>query len=219
MSDINVLVNRIEGAFTAVKEKAREQQQGLLQEHLQRRERLKEYEKAREQIVAIAKPRLEALAKRAGERVSITPYVSETCRSAIFDFRTKRAHITLTVGVAPDQLVQNAIVEFDLRIVPVLWDFNRHEEFRTPISAVDGDGLARWLDDRIVGFVELFIQIHRDELYEKAEYVEDPVAKVKFPRFAAGETLEQDGQTYFFIDGTTKAEFIESKNPAAKSSA
>ena len=217
MSDINVLVNRIEDAFTAVKEKAREQQQELLQDHLQRRERLKEYEKARDEIVAIARPRLEALAKRAGNRISVTPCVSETSRSAIFESRSSRAHITLTVGVAPDQLVQNAIVDFDLRIVPVLWNFQRHDEFRTPISAVDGDALAKWLDDRIVGFVELFIQIHRDELFEKAEYVEDPVTKVKFPRFAAGETLEHDGQTFFFIDGSTKAEFIKSKNLATTS--
>jgi YHS domain-containing protein len=188
-----------------------------LQEHLKRQERLKDYDKAREKIVAIAKPRLEALAKRAGERATITPCVSETCRSAIFEFRSKRAYITLTVGVAPDRLVNNAIVDFDLRIVPVLWDFKRHEEFTAPVSAVDGDAFAKWLDDRIVGFVELFIQIHRDELFEKAEYVEDPVAKVQFPRFAAGEILDHDGQTYYFIDGTTKAEFIKSKKLAVQS--
>ena len=37
--------------------------------------------------------------------------------------------------------------------------------------------------------------------------VEDPVAKVSFPKFAAGATLEHGGKTHFFIDDKTKAEF------------
>ena len=82
------------------------------------------------------------------------------------------------------------------------------------MASPDTAALAKWLDDRIVGFVELYIQIHEGELYDKAEYVEDPVAKVKFPKFAAGATLEQGGQTYFFIDETTKAQFAKQKGTA-----
>ena len=85
----------------------------------------------------------------------------------------------------------------------------------TPITAPDLTGLAKWLDDRIIGFVELYIQIHEEELYEKAEFVEDPIAKVQFPKFAAGATLDHAGQTYFFIDDTTKAEFARQKGITA----
>jgi YHS domain-containing protein len=95
--------------------------------------------------------------------------------------------------------------------VPILWKFDTHSEFRTPISKVDTAGLTKWLDDRILAFVELYIQIHETEIYEKSEMVEDPVAKVKFPKFAAGATLEKDGQTYYFIDEKSKAEFGKKK--------
>src|SRR5262249_12875313 len=144
---------------------------------------LRDYEKVQAKIVEIAKPRLEALAKRAGERVSVTPSVSESRRSARFEFRSAKAAITLTFAVAPDRELKNAVVEYDLKIVPVLWQFERYSEFRTPVAAPDYNGLTKWLDDRIIGFVELYIQIHEGELYDKAEYVEDPVAKVKFPKF------------------------------------
>ena len=214
MSDVNELLSRIDGAFAAVKEKAKQQQQHELQLHQARQGRLKEYEKVQPKIVAVAKPRLEALAKRAGERVSVTPSVSETRRSARFEFRSPTASITLTFSVAPDQEIQNAIVEYDLRIVPVLWKFEKHASFSTPIAKPDLGGLAKWLDDRIVSFVELYIQIHEGELFEKAEYVEDPVAKIKFPKFAAGATLEHGGQTHYFIDDTTKAEFAKQKGIA-----
>jgi YHS domain-containing protein len=214
MSNVNELVSRIESAFTAVKENVKQQQQRALHSYLERQKMLKEYEKVQPSIIAVAKPRLEALAKRAGERVSVTPSVAESRRSARFEFRSPKAHITLTFSVAPDQEIKNAVVACDLRIVPVLWMFETHTEFATPIAAPDLDGLTKWLDDRIVGFVELYIQMHEGELYDSAEYVEDPIAKVKFPKFAAGATLEHGGQTYFFIDDTTKAEFAKQKGIA-----
>jgi hypothetical protein len=214
MSDVNELQARIDGALAAAKDKARQQQQGLLQDFLERQKQVKEYEKVQARIVEIARPRLQALASKAGERVKVTPSVSQSRRSAAFEFRSNKALITLTFSVAPDLPVKNAVVEYDLRVIPVLWKFDSHAEFTSPVAAFDEAGLAKWLDDRIVGFVELFIRIHESELYDKADYVEDPVAGVKFPKFAAGATLDHGGQTYFFIDGTTKAEFARQKGIA-----
>ncbi|MCI0704673.1 MAG: hypothetical protein L0241_26760 [Planctomycetia bacterium] len=216
MSDVNELVARIDGAITAVKAKAKQQQETELKHFQERHALLKEYEKAQAKVVELAKPRLEALAKRAGERVSVTPSVSETRRSARFEFRSPKAYITLTFSVAPDRELKNVVVEYDLKIVPVLWKFDSHAEFSTPIAALDANGLTRWLDDRIVGFIELYIQIHESELFDKAEFAEDPIAKVKFPKFAAGATLEHGGQTHFFIDENTKAEFAKQKGIATK---
>src|SRR5262249_7752778 len=153
---------------------------------------------------AIAKPRLEALAKRAGQRVSVTPSVSEGRRAARLEFKSSGAHITLTYASTPDQELKNAVVQRELRIVPVLWKFEPHAEFSSPITSFDAKGFTKWLDDDIIAFVELYMQIHEGEFYDKAEYVEDPIAKVTFPKFAAGATLAQGGQTYFFIDEITK---------------
>jgi hypothetical protein len=115
--------------------------------------------------------------------------------------------MTLTFSVVPDRDIKNAVVEYDLGIVPVLWRFDKHAEFSTPVAAPDLDALTRWLDDRIVGFVELYIQIHEGDLYDQAEYIEDPVAGVKFPKFAAGATLEHDGRTVYFVDDKSRDEF------------
>ena len=215
MSDVSELAKRIDAAFSGVKAKASELMQQRLQEHQDRQALLKEYEKAQAKIVEIAKPRLEALAGRAGERVKVTPAVSQTRRSATFEFKSAKALINLTFSVAPDQNVQRAVVESDLKVVPVLWKFDSHSEFSTPIANVDAAGLTRWLDDRILSFVDLFILIHEGELFDKAEMDEDPVAKVSFPKFAAGATLDHGGQTHFFIDDKTKAEFARQKGISA----
>ena len=41
----------------------------------------------------------------------------------------------------------------------------------------------------------------------KDHMVQDPIAKVKFPKYAAGATLEVDGKTHYFIDEVTLHEF------------
>jgi YHS domain-containing protein len=214
MNNVNDLKARIERAFDVVKDKAKQQQQQVLQEHLERQKRLKEYEVAQARVVAIAKPRLEILANRAGERGKVTPSVSHNCREVRFEFKSAKAYITLTFSVSPDQAVKNVVVTCELKIVPVLWKFNSHAEFSMPMTAIDEIGLVTWLDDRIIEFAELFIKIHEEEIYDKAEYVEDPIAQIKFPKFAAGASLEQGGQTYFFIDETTKREFAKKKGVA-----
>lgn len=215
MTDVTELARRIDAALTGVKQKAQQQMQQRLQEHQERQGLLKEYEKAQAKVVEIAKPRLEALAKRAGERAKVTPSVSQTRRSATFEFKSPKALMILTFSVAPDQPVKNAVVEYELKVVPILWKFASHSEFSTPIAKVDADGLAKWIDDRILDAVNLYVEINEGELVEKAEMVEDPVAKISFPKFAAGATLEQGGKTLFFIDEKTKAEFAKQKGVAA----
>ena len=215
MSDVSDLARRIDAALAAVKDKAQQQTQERLQEFQGRQKLLAEYEKAQARIVEIAKPRLEALAKRAGERVKVTPSVSQTRRSAAFEFKSSKAVLVLTFSVAPDQQVKQAVVECDLKIVPVLWKFDSHSEFSTPIDNVDAAGLTKWIDDRIMAFVDLFIEIHEGELFDKAQMVEDPVAKISFPKFAAGATVEHGGQTHYFVDEKSKAEFAKQKGMAA----
>ena len=209
MSDTKDLEARMNAVVDAVKEKTKANQQAMLQAHLERQKALKSYESVQDGIVELVKPKLEALAKRSGERVHVTPSVSQYRRSATFEFRSPKAYITLTFSVGPDRDVKNAVVSCDLRVVPVLWTFEPHAETSTPVASPDHAAVGKWLDDRIVSFVELFVQINESEVVEKAEMVEDPVAKVKFPKFAAGASLDHGGKTVYFIDATTKAEYAK----------
>lgn len=209
MSDISDLTARMDRVFAEVKEKAKQQQQSMLQEHLERQKRLGDYEKAQARVIEVAKPRLQALAARAGDRAVVTPSTSQDKRGVKFEFKSSVAAIKLSFSVAPDLQIRNVIVQYNLQIVPVLWKFESSASFSTPIDAMDVDALAKWLDDRIIDFVELFMKIHASEVYDKAEFVEDPIAKVKFPKFAAGASLVHGGQTYFFIDNTTQQEFAK----------
>lgn len=207
MSDVSKLLQRIDGTIAAAKERVRHQKQPLLDDYAQRQKRLERFEQTRDQIRQIAKPRLEALARRFGDQVAITPKVSQTRASATLEFKSSQAFITLAFSVVPDEQVQNAIVEYDLDVVPVLMQYESHSEFRAPIGNVNAAALEEWLDEWIVKFVDFYVRMHESEAYGKSEYVEDPVAEIKFPKFAAGATLEHSGKTHYFIDETTRQEF------------
>ena len=94
--------------------------------------------------------------------------------------------------------------------------FDAHGEIEFPLDRIDREAMARWIDDRIVAFVHAYLSLHENELYMKDHMVEDPVAGVRFPKFAAASTLEWQGQTYYFIGEETRREFEKKNAIAAK---
>ena len=66
---------------------------------------------------------------------------------------------------------------------------------------------AEWLDGRIIAFVRTYLAIHENSNYVTDQIVEDPIAKMRFPKHAAETTLQKDGNTYYFISAETKNDF------------
>ena len=123
------------------------------------------------------------------------------------EFGSKLARILLRFAVSPDADARKLVVTYDVEILPVLMKFDSHRELELPLDAVDNAQLAQWLDDRIVDFVHTYLALHENEYYLKEQMVEDPIAKVRFPSFAAAATLEYERKTLYFIDESTLREF------------
>lgn len=207
MSDVKKLQERIHGTIAAAREKVRQQQQPVLEDYTERQKLLEGFEKTRDQIRQLARPRLEALAEMFGDQVKVTPRVSQTRAAVTLEFKSSEAFITLTFSVVPDREVKNFVVEYDLEVMPVLTMYESHAEFWAPIDKFDSSALESWLDDWIVKFVEFYVRIHESEDFGRSNYVEDPVVNVKFPKFAAGATLEHNGTTYYFVNEQTRDDF------------
>ena len=105
--------------------------------------------------------------------------------------------------------MRKLILNYDLEIIPVLMKFNPHSEVEFPLDAVDREAATKWLDDRIVEFVRTYFSISENATYMKDEMVEDPIAHVSFPRFAAAAALEWQGQKFYFIGEETRRQFAE----------
>ena len=115
-------------------------------------------------------------------------------RSGILEFQSELARIDLRFGVAPDADVRILMFSYDLEIIPILMKFDSHDEIEFPLDDVDTAALGKWFDDRIVSFVKTYLSLHENQYYLKDHMVEDPIAKVKFPKYAAGAKFESQGK-------------------------
>ena len=207
MATGNSLLDRIEAEFAAAESRANELKTQQVQEFQGRQQRLEKFTQKLEQLREIWRPRLEALAKKFGERVDVRPQVEPGRRSASLEFKSELARIHLRFAVAPDTEVRNLVFTYDLDIIPILMKFDRHDEIEVPLDAVDESTLGQWFDDRMVSFGRTYLSIHENQYYLKDHMVEDPIAHVRFPKYGAGATLEVNGKKVYFIDNATLRKF------------
>jgi YHS domain-containing protein len=212
MPDINSLASRIDAEFSAVVEKIKQFQVQQVGEHKDRQKRVEQLGKVFDELSKIWTPRLELLVKKFGDRVQVTPRIVPSTREGTFQFQSSLAHVRLKLSASTDRDVQKVILSYDLEIIPVLMRFTPHAEVEFPLTAVDKEAVAKWLDDRIVDFVQTYLSLGDNDYYLKEHMVEDPVSHVRFPSMAAGRTLEWNGQKFYFIGEETYHEFAKQNN-------
>ena len=207
MAQIDSLLSRLDAEFAANEQAIKNLQTQALQSFEGRQERLKRFEQDCIQLRNVWKPRLEALAKKFGDHVKVAPTLSPELRKVDFNFESKLATVKLQFAAMTDSDVRKLIVTYDLEILPILMEYQRHAQLEFALDAIDPAALGRWLDDRIIDFVKAYLSMSHNQYYLKDHMVVDPVAGVTFPKFAAAATLERNGKTYYFVAEKTKNEF------------
>jgi len=216
MSDISSLTRRIDAEFSAVEQKVKKFQEVQVEAHQQRQQRLEQLGKVFEQLRHIWQPRLEYLVEKFRGHVKATPRIIPSTREVTFDFDSRVARVRLKFAAFTDREVQKVILSYDLEIIPVLMQFQPHAELEFPLQQVDQKAVGQWMDDRIVDFVQTYFSLGENDMYMQGHMVEDPIARVTFPRMAAASSLEWGGQTYYFVGEETRREFEKQQGIGAK---
>jgi YHS domain-containing protein len=218
MADIKALINRVDQEIAA---EVGRQKSGWAELQLANRERtlrLQRYETEAKHIIELVKPRLDAFLERFKVVVKAEPVVCENTRAVNLTFAATVAKVTLRFEVFPDRDVNHIRLECTREIIPVLVRNDEQPVLEFPLGGLRDDAVVEWFDDRIVAFVKAYIAVVRQDatLREqlKDDFVEDPVARIRFPKYLASATLERGGRTYYFVDEETRREF--EKQPAAK---
>lgn len=216
MPEAKTLSSRIDSEFATAEQKVKDIQAERLQEYRERQKRLEQLGQVFERLAKTWRPRLETLAQKFGDRVQVTPRLTPSTREAAFEFQSKRGRVRLRFSAATDRDVRKVILGYHLEIIPVLFRYEPHAELEFPLGAIDEAAAAQWIDDRIVDFVRTYLSMGENEFFAKERMVEDPVAHVQFPDFAAGATLEWQGKTYYFIGDETRREFEKQQGIGTK---
>lgn len=209
MADIATLMERIDAEFAQSDRQIKEFQTRKVEEYHGRQQRLELFAKVCDELQETWRPRLDALARKFGDKVQVTPTITPSGREATFEFKTSLAHIILRVSAATDEDVRNLVLDYNLHILPILMKFEPHMRVEFPLEKVDSEAVGSWIDDRIVDFVKVFLSVHRNELYLKDHMVMDPVSCTRFPKYCAAATLDWEHQKFYFISEETRAEFAK----------
>lgn len=209
MADLNALLNRIDAEFSAAEKQIKEFQTQQVKEYHGRQERLELFAKACDQLRETWRPRLEALAKKFGDKVDVKPSVTPTGREATFQFRSPLADISLRFSASTDYEVRKLVLDYNLHILPILMKFEPHVRAEFPLETPDANAVANWIDDRIVDFVKTYLSLHQNQYYLKDHLVSDPISGTQFPKYAAAATLDWQGTKHYFISDETRREFVQ----------
>jgi YHS domain-containing protein len=220
MNSISNLRQLIDAETSAQEDKIRRLQQMGLESFEQRRKRYKElFLPALQQFSEVWSPRLnllaekfQCLAHRFGDGLQVTPAIKPNAEEPhsgemTFICDSTLARIRLNFSFFHDVEIRRLVLDYDLEIIPVFLKFEPHIRLEQPLDALHLGAVAGWLDDRILSFVRTYLAIHENSSYLADHLVEDPIAGVRFPKFAAKTTLESDGATYYFISRESKNAF------------
>ena len=220
MTNIKELQDRIDAATSLQQER----QDRLVQEYAEAFERRRQryhdlFVPALHRFNGVWLPRLavltdkfQTLARRFGEAVSVSPSVGPSPEEPHFGHTdlacsSSLAQVRSRFGFGHDVDIRQMVVDYELEIIPVMMKFERSAHLELKIDAFDEDALTRWLDDRIVNLIHTYLTIHDHAGYLADQMVEDPVAKVQIPKFAAAASLHENGKTFYFISPQTQQEF------------
>lgn len=209
MSDARGLLERIDAKFSAWDARRKELPATQLEQHREREQRAQRFERQLDELREVGRLRLEAVAKRFGERVQFTPKVSPGQRKAEFRFQSPVARIALTFTASTNSDVTDVVLSCDLELLPSLMQFKKHAELRFPLEAADRAAIAAWFDDRIAEFVTTHCSLHENEFDVKDQLAEDPMAHAGFPKFAAGATWDHGGKTLYVLSDETRLQYLQ----------
>lgn len=210
MSDVSQFADKLKSAFAASKERVAQIQEEAGQQYQELQQRYEQYDRLVQHLGPnIARPRLEKLAEHF-PGMEGTPSITRHGREVTLNFmKTPQAlaSIKLRLRMTHDADIRNLVLEYDLEILPVYIEYERSSRTEFPLDSVTDDQVSAWLDDRLLAFVNTFLEMEFSQQYQRQHMVVDPVAETQFPKTFAAGSVEHAGVTYYFISRETLEAF------------
>lgn len=197
-TDSGTLTQRIRAEFDAREQRLKQTEQLRAREFEDRERRMDIFNRTCDGLKSVWTPRLQEFSRQFGERVKLTPSITPSQRAVTVNFLTELANVTLRLTVSTDPDATKLVIDYDLLIIPVYFEYERYSRLEMPLDRVDSDVIGRWFDDRLVSCVRAYLTIQDNEFYLRRTMAEDPVTHAKFLKEDAAATLDHGGRTVYF---------------------
>ena len=213
MKKTSSLAERISNRFEQHRHDLADKQQQLdsrMKEMLAQRERLAAI--AKSQIESVVLPRMEELARHFDNaKVQVVNInANSTCIAEFAHTPSYPAIVKLSISLLPGDNA-SLTAHYDLSILPELMTYSRNADATFPLDG-DEEALAGWVEDRILDFINTYLQLETHPLYQKNNTVLDIVCGMHIPVASATSSVEKNGRTFYFCSEHCKEVFLKENN-------
>ena len=224
-SSLDVLVGRLDAEVAAARERVRSLQTKAAEAFAGQEERFMRFVAVADRIHAILLPRLEAFTKLdvfkgikqivslEGQGLDVRGFHGRTTTLSVPFSDACPAKVQLSFRLGHDGPVENAIMDYQLEILPIFFKFDSHDQLAIPIIHPNEGALAEWIEDKLVGFTQTFFELQFHNQYQQKHLETDVVMNIRFPKVYAAGKKECEGRTYYFYTNESLLAF--EKDPSA----
>lgn len=164
-------------------------------------------------ISTIIRPRLEILAGYFAN-ASLTQNEPAGYCSYWFDYSERfPASTKVALYVEHDVRFEKVAVCYEACMIPLFIKFTRHDRLALLLDEVKDDFVASWVEERLLEFLDAYLQIDRGGEDFSDETVTDPVCGMRINRSSAVASDGYRGHPYFFCSRECRDRFTH--NPQA----
>ena len=119
------------------------------------------------------------------------------------------ASTRLDVGLGHDDSGEHLAVFYNLQILPVFIQYEPHDRITVPFAKVDEDRIQKWVNSKLVQFVDVYLRLEQVEQYQRDNFVTDPVCGMTIKKSTAVAHMEYEGKAYYFCVLGCKTKFAK----------
>ena len=121
------------------------------------------------------------------------------------------ASTKVAFSVEHDVRFEKVAICYQASMMPVFIKLNERDKFTSPLEDMNDDAAADWVEQRLLGFLDAYLQIDRGGEDFEGDAATDPVCGMRISRSAAVAGDSYRGHPYFFCSHESKRGLLASQ--------
>ncbi len=122
------------------------------------------------------------------------------------------ARASVGFRIIHNETIESLTIQYEAQILPIFIRFARGDVLDLDISNVDLDAVRKWAEQKLLGFLDSYLQIETHEQYQRDNTALDPVCGMRVTK-PKGLAHVHEEQTYYFCAKRCLDRFVE--NPSS----
>jgi YHS domain-containing protein len=163
-------------------------------------------------LISVVTPRMEELCRHFDNAKikDCDPTKDFGCAATFSHTQRYPATATLRFAISPADDYKRLEVRYEVDILPILMEYDRTDAQGFPIDGLSETEVAAWVEKKLHYFLDTYLKIKTHPLYQKDNFVVDPVCGMRIPFFEVAATVERRNRTVYFCSEVCKETFLRS---------